>query len=106
MAGVDIEQVHQHFAELLASVRSNQDELRRLGSILRGPSVPVLAHFWRHHSQESVQCKDFADAVSFLWFALDNGEAAPIGVSVNGGEPIPWEQAWQRWGPELPMWRE
>jgi hypothetical protein len=95
---VNSEDLDQQIAEARAQNASPQERLAYLLKVAAGPRVPVLGHFWHRFSERTEECETFELAVSMLDCMADNGSCSPIGVSVNGGQIIPFNEACERWG--------
>ena len=85
-------------ADAQARITPLQEHLAYLLKVAAGPRVPVIGHFWHRYTGRTREFESFEDAVSTLDYMIDNASGSPVGVSVNGGEIIPFDVARERWG--------
>jgi hypothetical protein len=95
---VSLENLDQQIADARAQIPPLQEHLAYLLKVAAGPRVPVLGHFWHRYSERTEEYETFELAVSMLDCMADNGSCSPVGVSINGGQVIPFNEARERWG--------
>lgn len=56
------------------------------GCLDEEPSVPFVAHYWRHHVRQEEECGSLAEAVEFLANSWSDGDLSPEVVRDPGGD--------------------